>query len=265
MGKREEIVSLAYDCIGEDYYSMNYSDPEGYAGSMGTHYIGAGWGCAQYGARCNNRVLGTRYLGSVYNFAGDALGQEVNQGGGEFYFVDEPLPGDLVIYIAAGHNGEDYSDYGHIAIYVGEGMVVGAMGRGTPYSGNYLNIGISETSIAKQDIGGGWRYIRCARLDGSEPERKEEKIEENGRDMLACIVDIQDDHSGYKKGMQVLWTPLGFEYVNHPDSLKILDEMSVYYTGKPLMRVKSGANYPWVERLEQVTIGDGAKTKGTTR
>lgn len=259
------MVSRAYEFLGEDYYSMNYSASDGYAGSMGTHYIGKGWGCAQFVACCFNTIIGTRYLGSVWNYAGDALGQGVNQGGNEWCFIDDPLPGDAVVYIKPGHNGLDYNDYGHIALYVGDGMVVGAMGSGTPGSAGYLNIGISETTIAGQSIDGGWRYIRCARLDGEQPEREEEKIEENGAHMLECIIDIQDDHAGYTKGMQIHWTPLGFEYVNHPDSLKILDEMSVYYTGKPLMRVKSGANYPWIERLEQVTIGDGAKTKGTIR
>lgn len=263
MSLRDDIVEAMRGIIGESYYSMNYGAEDGFGG-IGTHYVGEGFGCAQSTSYAYNTVLSTRYLGSVYNFAGDALGQSVNQGGGEFYFVDEPEAGDSVIYIAAGHNGEDYSDYGHIALYVGDGLVVGAMGRGTPYSGNYLNIGISETTVAGQSIGGGWRYIRCSRLDESEPEH-EEKTEENGEGMLACIISIDDDHSGYKKGMQVLWTPMGFEYINHPDSISLLDEMSEYYTGKPLMRVHSGHDHPWVERLEQVTIGDGAKTKGTVR
>lgn len=263
MSLRDDIVEAMRGIIGESYYSMNYGAEDGFGG-IGTHYVGEGFGCAQADSYAYNTVLGTRYLGSVYNFAGDALGQSVNQGGGEFYFVDQPEVGDSVIYIAAGHNGEDYSDYGHIALYVGDGMVVGAMGRGTPYSGNYLNIGISETTVAAQSIGGGWRYIRCARLDGEQPER-EEQTEENGRDMLACIISIDNDHSGYKKGMQVLWTPFGFEYIDHPDCLKVLDDISTYYTGKPMMRVHSGAKYPWVERLAQVTIGDGAGTKGVVR
>ena len=265
MGKREEVVERAYQHLGEDYYSMNYSAPDGYVDGIGTHYIGAGWGCAQFVACCFNTTIGTSYVGSVWNYAGDALGEDVNQGGFEWYFVDEPEAGDAVVYITSGHNGEDYSDYGHIALVVDENTVIGAMGRGTPYSGNYLNIGISETTVAGQSIGGGWRYIRCARLDGEQPEHEEQKTEENGEGMLACIISIDDDHHGYKKNMQVLWTPMGFEYINHPDSISLLDEMSVYYTGKPLMRVHSGADHPWVARLEQVTIGDGAKTKGVVR
>ena len=171
MGRREEVVARAYQHLGEDYYSMNYSDPDGYADGTGTHYVGAGWGCAQFVACCFNTTTGTSYLGSVWNYAGDALGQGVSQGGGEWYFVDEPEAGDAVIYIAAGHNGLDYDDYGHIALYVGDGTVVGAMGRGTPGEARYLNIGISETTVAAQDIGGGWRYIRCSRLDRQDPPR----------------------------------------------------------------------------------------------
>lgn len=264
MGKRDEILDALRGELGSDYYSMNFSAPDGFGG-VGTHYVGAGWGCAELASYAYNTTLGTDYVGSTWNFYGDALGQDVNQGGGEFYFVDEPEPADIVCYINSGYNGRDYDDCGHVAVYVGDGMVIGARGIGKPTGGYYLNIGVQETTIELQSLGGGWRFIRCTRLDGSEPEHKEEKIEENGAHMLECIIDIQDDHSGYKKGMQIHWTPLGFEYVNHPDSLKLLDEMSVYYTGKPLMRVKSSASAPWVERLAQVTIGDGAKTKGTVR
>lgn len=170
MGKREEIIERAYQHLGEDYYSLNYSAPDGYGG-IGTHRVGYGWGCGHYVACPFNTTIGTSYVGSVYNYAGDALGQSVNQGGGEWYFVDDPEPGDAVVYIASGHNGLDYDDYGHIALYVGDGMVVGAMGRGTPGEARYLNIGISETTVAAQDIGGGWRYIRCSRLDRQDPPR----------------------------------------------------------------------------------------------
>ena len=169
MGVRDDIVSRAYGQLGVDYYSMNYSSEWGYAGWMGTNYVGAGWGCAQLAAYCYNSTIGTDYVGSAWNFAGDALGQGTNQGGGQFYFVDDPEPGDVVAYIQPGYNGSDYDDYGHIAVYVGDGMVVGAMGVGKPYESGYINIGVSETSVGEQDLGGGWRYLRCSRLDGAEP------------------------------------------------------------------------------------------------
>jgi hypothetical protein len=87
-----------------------------------------------------------------------------------------------------------------------------------------------------------------------------------GEDMLACIISIKDDHSGYKKGMQVLWTADGgFEYVNHPDSIKLLDQMSEYYSGKPLYRIESSKAAPWVERLAQVTPAPMDATKGSVR
>lgn len=165
---RERLIAAARKELGVSYFSMNYSAKDGYAGSMGTHFIGKGWGCAQFVSYCYNVVLGTAYVGSCYNYAGDALGQSVNQGGGEWRFIgaDEALPGDCVIYCASGHTGTDYDDYGHIAMYIGNGKVIGAMGRGVPGGGNYLNIGISETPTAKQSIGGIMRFIRCTRLDG---------------------------------------------------------------------------------------------------
>lgn len=170
MGKREEILDALRGELGSDYYSMNYGAAEGFGG-VGTNYVGAGWGCAELASYAYNTTLGTDYVGSTWNFYGDALGQDVNQGGGEFYFVDEPEPADIVCYIQAGHNGLDYDDCGHVSVYLGDGMVIGAMGRGTPGSAGYLNIGISETPIETQSIGGGWRYIRCSRLDRQEPPR----------------------------------------------------------------------------------------------
>lgn len=165
---RDQMVRLAMSRVGEPYFSMNYSAEDGYAGWMGTHRIGAGWGCAQFVAYCHNVALGTSYVGSCYNFAGDALGQGENQGGGEFEFIkaSEAQPGDVVLYGAAGYDGTDYDDYGHIALYLGGGRVIGAMGGGKPGDDGYRNIGIKETDVAKQTLGGVVRYARCKRLKG---------------------------------------------------------------------------------------------------
>ena len=193
MSVRDAIVSRAYGQLGIDYYSMNYNSSDSYAGWMGTNYVGQGWGCAQLAAYCYNTVIGTAYVGSAWNFAGDALGQGTNQGGEEFYFVDNPEPGDVVAYIQSGCDGGDCEDYGHIAIYVGDGMVVGAMGVGKPYESSYLNIGVSETSIYEQDLGGGWRYLRCTRLSDENENKSEEpeiKIEE---DEMICIFQPNDE------------------------------------------------------------------------
>lgn len=158
MTLRERVVEKARSQLGVRYYSMH----EGPRGSAVE-----GWGCAMFYAWCLNEVLGTGYYGSCYNFAGDALGHDdYDQGGGEFEFVSalDAQPGDAVIYGAAGYDGTDSDDYGHIAMYVGGGNVIGAMGRGKPGDANYLNIGISETPVSKQSLAGVTRYIRCKRL-----------------------------------------------------------------------------------------------------
>lgn len=160
---RERLLEVARSQLGVRYWSM-HTGPRG-SGSEG-------WGCAMFCAWCYRQVLGTDYYGSCWNFAGDALGQSVNQGGGEWRFIgaDEALPGDCVLYCASGHTGTDYDDYGHIAMYVGDGRVIGAMGRGVPGAADYLNIGIKETNTAGQSIGGIMRFIRCTRLDGASEE-----------------------------------------------------------------------------------------------
>lgn len=158
MTDRERLVAAARTQLGVRYYSMHWG-PKGSAVP--------GWGCAMFCAWCHQQVFGTDYYGSCWNFAGDALGSKtLNQGGGQFKFVSasEAKPGDCVLYGAAGYNGKDADDYGHIALYIGNGRVIGAMGRGVPGASNYLNIGIKETTVAAQSLGGVIRYIRCTRI-----------------------------------------------------------------------------------------------------
>lgn len=168
--------------------------------------------------------------------------------------LDSPQPGD-VLWRA-----------GHTELYLGGGMQGGAR-RSETHGTTGAKGDQDGWEIARSAYDGTeWESAyRCALAREGEGEGKEAEGTEDGGSMLACIIDIKDDHSGYRKGMQVLWTPQGFEYVNHPDALKLLDDMSKHYTGRPLMRVESSAKAPWVERLAQVTVGDGLKTKGTVR
>jgi cell wall-associated NlpC family hydrolase len=164
MTDRERLVAAARTQLGVRYYSMHWG-PKGSAIP--------GWGCAMFVAWCHQQVFGTDYYGSCWNFAGDALGSKtLNQGGGQFRFVSasEAKPGDCVLYGVAGYDGRDADDYGHIALYIGNGRVIGAMGRGVPGASNYLTIGIKETSVAAQNIGGVTRYIRCTRLSDTDKE-----------------------------------------------------------------------------------------------
>lgn len=176
---RESMVELARAELGADYYSMNYSSDVGYAGWMGTNYVGLGWGCAQGGAYYHNAILGTKYVGSCWNFAGDALGNpELNQGGGQFRFIDESeaLPGDLVIYVLRGYDGRDAEDYAHIGIYVGNGRVISALGTGKPGESGYVNIGMSEHDtnyccVMRGSSLGWYRFLRCTLLDGESDDK----------------------------------------------------------------------------------------------
>ena len=188
MSKRDDVVEAARGMCGEAYYSMNYGAEEGFGG-VGTHYVGAGFGCAELASYAYNVTLGTRYVGSTYNFFGDALGDdECNQGGGEFYLVDDPEPGDVVCYIAKGHDGTDYFDCGHVALYSGDGMVIGAWGIGIPGNADYWpGRGVSEDPISAQSLGNGWRYCRCRRLD----EADEDEVPDEGEGAVYRLFDAR--------------------------------------------------------------------------
>lgn len=158
---RDQVIAKAKGQTGVRYWSM-HTGPKGSSEE--------GFGCAMLCAWCYNQVLGTNLYGSCWSFAGECLGQSVNQGGtGSWEFVSESeaVPGDCILYINAGYDGTDYDDYGHMAMYLGNGRVIGALGHGTPGSSDYLNIGVKETAISGQSLGGGYRFIRCTRLDDS--------------------------------------------------------------------------------------------------
>jgi hypothetical protein len=235
---RDRIVELAKSQIGSWYYSMNYSAEDGWGG-MGTHEIGEGWGCAQHGSYPYNVLLKTHYVGSCWNFAGDALGQSVNQGGDEWEFTDEPLPGDIVLYIKTGHDGRDYDDYAHAGVYIGDGRAVSALGQGTPYDSNYRGDpdqgwGIQEHSLDYCFRWGtldDYRFIRCKRLDDMpKPEPKPEpEIEEETT--MQCMIQC-DDKIYYWDG-----SPECVPYHVSPSEKAAIEEAHKKVTGKDLVTI----------------------------
>lgn len=158
---RDKVVSKARSQLGVRYWSM-HTGPKGSKSE--------GWGCAMFCAWCLNQVLGTDYVGGTFNFWGEVIGAPTYNQGRTYAFEEikasEAQPGDLVCYFYPNASIGYSSSCGHIAMYVGNGRVIGAMGRGTPGSSDYLNIGIKETAVGGQDIGGFIRYIRCKRLKG---------------------------------------------------------------------------------------------------
>ena len=181
MSLRDEVVEAVRSQIGQPYNSMT----DGRNGD--------GWGCAMLCAYAYNVVLGTDYYGSVWNFTGDALGQGVNQGGGEFVFTDDPQPGDTVAYMPPGYTGTDYDDYAHVAMYVGDDRVVGAWGSGNIGNYNYQpGRGVSEDYIWEQSRGGEYRFLRCTRIDDS-PAPKQQDIPDGGK---GAVYRFFDPNSG---------------------------------------------------------------------
>jgi cell wall-associated NlpC family hydrolase len=151
MSKLNDIVNVALSQVGQPYSSMD----DMFNG-------GAGWGCAMLCAASYNKILGTDFYGSCYNFAGDICNGEPNQG---FKFVetDEPKAGDIVLYYQ-NYNTDDNYNCGHAAIYIGDGDVVGAWGRKKVGEvGNWGYVCISP--IDSQSIGGAYVFIHCILCD----------------------------------------------------------------------------------------------------
>lgn len=157
---RDRVVAKAEGQLGVRYWTM-HCGPRGSASE--------GFGCAMLCAWCLNQVLGTDFYGSCWNFWGDAIGApQYNQGGGRFREVSasEAKAGDVVVYFNPNVNIGYSTSASHVALYVGDGMVIGAYGYGTPGTDYYMSGGsVRRTTVQYQSLGGAIRYIRCKALD----------------------------------------------------------------------------------------------------
>lgn len=162
---RDKVLLKARQQLGVRYWTMHCGPKDS---------ASPGFGCAMFACWCLNQVLGTDYYGSCWNLWGDAINApQYNQGGGEFEVVDDPQPGDVVIYFKPNVNIGYSTSASHAALYIGNGRVIGAYGYGTPGTDYYMAGGsVRETTVQYQSLGGAIRYIRCKRLkeDRKSPE-----------------------------------------------------------------------------------------------
>lgn len=151
MTQREKIVDVARSQLDKPY------------SSMGNMFNGdKGWGCAQLVAACYNKVLGTEFVGSCYDFAGDIAFRTPNQGY-KFTRTSTPIAGDVVLYYINNNTNDNYN-CGHAAMYVGSGRVIGAYGQKVyGQAGNWGSV--RETPVTGQQLGGAIVYARCRLLD----------------------------------------------------------------------------------------------------
>lgn len=235
MARIDEVLAIAESQLGVRYWSMH-------TGPRGSDE--EGWGCAMFCAWCLNRVLGTDYYGSAYNFFGDALGDDTyNQGGGEFYLVSEPdaHAGDVVCYCPSGYTATDATDCGHVALLVSDTEVIGAMGHGVPGQSGYLNIGISRTPIYEQSLGGPVRYVRCRRLHEAKPEptpkpEPEPTPETEEATTMFCMIHPTGDSKIY------YWdgSPETVPYHVSPDEKAAIEDAYAKVNGKSLKTIEVG-------------------------
>lgn len=69
-----------------------------------------------------------------------------------------------------------------------------------------------------------------------------------------CIIWIEDDHAGFRKGTGCLWSPgTGVLPLPAIDCVNALNAISQHYTGKDLPVFHSSSKAPWVVRFEQLS------------
>ena len=149
----EMILAKANSQLGTPYSSMHYG-PDG-----------EGFGCAMFVSYCYNETLfggvsgqkrnSTGFYGSTHEFWANVANDGYEPHNKKFIEVsaDEAQPGDLVAYT----KGEDpYSDHKackHIALYTGDGKIIGSTGRGN-------NKGVVEGTVESQAHGKDIHYLR---------------------------------------------------------------------------------------------------------
>lgn len=153
MSKRDELINLVKAQLGRPY------------SSMGDMFHGSkGWGCAQLVAQCHNKILGTDFVGSCYDFAGDICYRSPNQGF-KFSRTYNPIAGDVVLYYINNNTNDNYN-CGHAALYMGNGRVIGAYGqKQIGEAGNWGDV--RNTSVNSQGLGGAIVYARCKLLEAN--------------------------------------------------------------------------------------------------
>lgn len=154
---REKLIAAAKSQLGVPYYTMNYGPKE-----LGS----TGFGCAMFVSYCYNQVFfnGVRgddwntsgFYGSTYEYWGNVTTDGYNPHNKKFVEVSaaEALPGDVVAYTSGSNPYSSYSTCGHVALYTGNGRIIGSWGLGT--SGP----GIIEGDVESQAVGRDPHFLR---------------------------------------------------------------------------------------------------------
>lgn len=130
-----KLVEAARSQLGVPYHTMHY-------GPKGSGY--EGFGCAMFVSYCYNQVFfggvsgqdyGTSgFYGSTYEYWGNVTNDGYNPHNKKFVEVSasEAQAGDVVAYIYQGSNPyATIENCPHVALYIGNGRIIGSWGLGT--------------------------------------------------------------------------------------------------------------------------------------
>ena len=158
----QSVLDAAEEQLGTPYHTMNYG-PKGSGND--------GFGCAMFVSYCYNQALFNGvsgqdwdtpgFYGSTYEYWGNVTNDGYDPHNKHFKEVsaEEAMPGDVVCYTTGDDPYASVESCGHVALYVGDGNVIGSWGSGT--SGP----GVIECPVEDQSLGGGIHYLRYVQTE----------------------------------------------------------------------------------------------------
>lgn len=167
----EAILDVADSQLGVRYHTMNYGPKE-----LGS----TGFGCAMFVSYCYNQVLfngargddesGEGFYGSCNDFWGNVTndGYDPKNKGFVEVSAEEAKPGDVVCYTEGSDPYASNDACEHVALYTGNGQIVGSWGSG--YSGP----GVIRGDVESQADGYyGMRDVHYLHYVGEDKQKKE--------------------------------------------------------------------------------------------
>ena len=161
----DKMLEIAESQCGVRYNSMNYGPAE---------EGGDGFGCAMLVSYIYNNILfnGVRgdsmdtpgFYGSTYEYWGNVTrdGYDPHNKGFIEVPAEEAQPGDVVAYTEGYDPYESAQSCGHVALYIGDGEVIGANGTG---SGDAAVGQVEVTSVEAQAYGRDAHYLHYVGVD----------------------------------------------------------------------------------------------------
>lgn len=144
------------------------------------------------------------------------------------------------------------SPYGHVAIYAGNGNM-----RTTNSS-----TGLIHTDSVSRWQKSGYKLLGYTDdIEGqsipdltdnrNSPHQVSQLINSIKENKMLIRVNVTEAHGSTRKGVYIIEPLNKAVYIETPDTLQVIENASMYYSGKPLYSLQETASSPWLTRLQE--------------